>query len=46
MQRDILQYSQNEGLPSGPALTILPNYFADAVLTAGGNDSWLRAATK
>jgi hypothetical protein len=38
--------SQKEGLPSVRGLTTFPNYFADAVLTAGGNNSWLRAATQ
>jgi hypothetical protein len=38
--------TEKEGLPCGRGLTILRNYFADAVWTAGGNNSWLRAATK
>jgi hypothetical protein len=46
MKRRKAEKSQEEGLPSGRGLTILPNYFADAVWTAGGNKSWRRAATK
>jgi len=38
--------SEKEGLPSGRGLTIFPDYFADAVWTAGGTNSWLRAATQ
>jgi hypothetical protein len=38
--------SVKEGLPNLRGLFSLPNYFADAVLTAGGNNSWLRAATQ
>jgi hypothetical protein len=43
---DATKKSKKEGLPKRPALSSLPSYFADAVLTAGGNNSWLRAATQ
>jgi len=38
--------SAKEDLPNWAGPTSLPNYFADAVWTAGGKNSWLRAATQ
>jgi hypothetical protein len=43
---DAAKKTKKEGLPKWPDLSSLPSYFADAVLTAGGNNSWLRAATQ